>query len=137
VADSNNHRIQVFDSNGQFITQWGSQGAGPGQFQEPWGVAVDEEGNVYVADSWNHRLQKFDSEGRFLLQWGTFGNTQGAIIGQESVLYGPRDIAIDAAGDLYVTDTGNKRVVKFSSRGEFLGQWGGFGLQSGQFPEIR
>ena len=135
VADSNNHRIQVFDSNGQFITQWGSQGAGPGQFQEPWGVAVDEEGNVYVADTWNHRLQKFDSEGRFLLQWGTFGNSEGSIIGQEKVLYGPRDIAIDAAGDLYVTDTGNKRVMKFSPSGEFLGQWGGFGLQSGQFQE--
>jgi len=135
VADSNNHRIQVFDSSGQFITQWGSQGARPGQFQEPWGVAVDEEGNVYVADTWNHRLQKFDSEGRFLLQWGTFGNSQESIIGQEKVLYGPRDIAIDAAGDLYVTDTGNKRVMKFSPNGEFLGQWGGFGLQSGQFHE--
>jgi len=135
VADGNNHRIQVFDSNGQFVTQWGSQGAGPGQFQEPWGVAVDQDGNVYVADTWNHRLQKFDSEGSFLLQWGTFGNTQGATVGQENVFYGPRDIAIDAAGNLYVTDTGNKRVVKFSPEAEFLGQWGGFGLQSGQFHE--
>jgi uncharacterized protein (TIGR03663 family) len=135
VADGNNHRIQVFDPDGQFITQWGSQGVGPGQFQEPWGVAVDQDGNVYVADTWNHRLQKFDSEGRFLLQWGTFGDTQGAIVGQESVLYGPRDIAVDSAGDLYVTDTGNKRVMKFSPEGEFLGQWGGFGLQSGQFQE--
>lgn len=135
VADGNNHRIQVFDSDGQFVTQWGSQGAGPGQFQEPWGVAVDRDGNVYVADTWNHRIQKFDSEGRFLLQWGTFGDTQGAIVGQEDVFYGPRDVAIDTAGDLYMTDTGNKRVMKFSPDGQFLGQWGGFGLQSGQFSE--
>jgi uncharacterized protein (TIGR03663 family) len=135
VADGNNHRIQVFDSNGQFISQWGSQGAGPGQFQEPWGVAVDQNGNVYVADTWNHRIQKFDSEGEFLLQWGTFGNTEGSVIGQENVLYGPRDIAVDAADDVYVTDTGNKRVMKFSPEGKFLGQWGGFGLQSGQFQE--
>jgi uncharacterized protein (TIGR03663 family) len=135
VADGGNHRIQVFDSNGQFITQWGSQGAGPGQFQEPWGVAVDQDGNIYVADTWNHRIQKFDLEGKLLLQWGTFGDTQGATIGQENVFYGPRDIAVDAAGDLYVTDTGNKRVMKFSPEGKFLGQWGGFGLQSGQFQE--
>ena len=104
-------------------------------FAKPAGVAVDQDGNVYVADTWNHRLQKFDPQGKFLLQWGTFGNTQGSIVGGENVFYGPRDMAIDAAGDLYVTDTGNKRVMKFSADGQFLGQWGGFGFQRGQFPE--
>ena len=43
----------------EFVTKLGSEGSGDGQFYEPWGVAVDANGNVYVADSWNHRIQKF------------------------------------------------------------------------------
>jgi tripartite motif-containing protein 71 len=42
-----------------FITKWGSQGEGDGQFDRPSGVAVDSSGNVYVADARNHRIQKF------------------------------------------------------------------------------
>jgi uncharacterized protein (TIGR03663 family) len=135
VADSGNHRIQVFDSNGQFITQWGSQGTGPGQFQEPWGIAVDTEGNVYVADTWNHRIQKFDAEGNFLLQWGGYRSTGGAAVGEEGFFWGPRDIVTDAAGNVYVTDTGNKRVQVFDPDGQFLAQWGGFGLEDGFMDE--
>ena len=135
VVDSNNHRIQKFDSNGKFLAQWGSEGTGPGQFKEPWGIAVDAEGNVYVADTWNHRIQKFDSEGNFLLQWGSFRDTGGVAVGAEGLFWGPRDIAIDAAGNLYVTDTGNKRVQVFDPNGQFLAQWGGFGVEDGQMDE--
>lgn len=134
MVDSGNHRVQKFDAQGRFIAKWGSQGASPGQFQEPWGIAVDDEGHVYVADTWNHRIQKFDQDSRFLLQWGAFGDTRGEL-GQGGVFYGPRDIAIDGEGNLYVTDTGNKRVQKFSPEGEFLGQWGGGGVNAGQFQE--
>ena len=134
VVDSYNHRIQVFDGNGRFLREWGGQGNAPGQFQEPWGAAVDQAGNVYVADTWNHRIQKFDSQGRFLAQWGTFGDTAGAL-GDPKTFYGPRDIAVDAQGNLLVSDTGNKRVVKFTAEGEFLQQWGGNGSETGQFRE--
>jgi uncharacterized protein (TIGR03663 family) len=135
VADSGNHRIQKFDSGGQFITQWGSEGDGPGQFKEPWGIAVDGDGNVYVADTWNHRIQKFDADGSFLLQWGSFRDTGGVAVGAEGLFWGPRDIATDAAGNVYVTDTGNKRVQVFDSGGQFLDQWGGFGVEDGQMDE--
>ncbi len=134
VADGGNHRIQKFDPNGRFLLQWGGQGNAPGQFQEPWGIAVDKDGNVYVADTWNHRIQKFDPNGRFLIQWGTYGNTQGTL-GPSDVFWGPRDIAIDEEGNLYVTDTGNKRVMKFTPDGGFLGQWGGLGKEVGEFDE--
>jgi sugar lactone lactonase YvrE len=58
VADTYKQRIQKYRSNGDFITQWGSQGSGEGQFEGPRGVAVDSAGCVYVADTLKHRIQK-------------------------------------------------------------------------------
>ena len=52
-------RIQVFTGTGQFLTQWGTYGTGPGQFYKPIGVGVGTDGRVYVADSWNSRIQVF------------------------------------------------------------------------------
>ncbi len=135
VADSQNHRIQKFDSDGEFITAWGSFGTEPGQFSEPWGIAVDDDGKVYVADTWNHRIQKFTTEGEFVTYWGAHQNTEGQLMEPQGLFWGPRDIAIDAEGNLYVTDTGNKRVQKFDSDGNPLGQWGGGGSLPGQFQE--
>ena len=134
VADSGNNRIQKLSPEGQFLRQWGSSGVAPGQFNDPWGIAVDEKGNVYVADTWNHRIQKFDSEGNFLTSWGYFVNTEGKLE-QPGGFWGPRAIAIDSEGNLYVADTGNKRIQKFSPEGIFLGQWGGLGNAEGLFDE--
>ncbi len=55
----NNGRIQKFNSTGTFLTKWGSSGSGDGEFNSPYGVAVDPAGNVYVADTDNDRIQKF------------------------------------------------------------------------------
>lgn len=155
VADSGNHRVQVFAADGTFLFGWGSHcelytegrpgcldpdGPGPlqtgdGQFAEPWGIAVAADGTVYVADTWNHRIQVFDSQGQFLRKWGTFLATNGEAIGSPAGFWGPRGIAIDAAGNLYVTDTGNKRIQVFDKDGNFLGQFGGFGVDPGRFDE--
>jgi sugar lactone lactonase YvrE len=135
VADSQNHRIQKFGSDGRFLTAWGSPGEAPGQFNEPWGIAVDDEDNVYVADTWNHRIQKFTSEGEFITYWGAFQDTGGQLLEPLGTFYGPRDIAIDGEGNLYVVDTGNKRVQKLDPEGNPLGQWGGGGPEPGQFLE--
>lgn len=134
VADSQNHRIQVFDANGVFLRQFGSEGTGAGQFKEPWGVAVAANGNIYVADTWNHRIQVFDPQGQPLFAWGTFGEASGAT-GPGDVLYGPRDVAIDGEGYVYVTDTGNKRVVKYDANGQMVGAVGGLGDMEGQMQE--
>ena len=58
VADQNNHRIQKFTANGEYVTQWGERGSGNGQFNMPWGLCV-ADGHVYVADWRNDRIQKF------------------------------------------------------------------------------
>ncbi len=123
VADSNNHRIQKFSSEGDFLIKWGSEGTGDGQFFRPYDVVVDAEGYIYVADI-NHRIQKFDSEGTFLAKWGSKGTGDGEF---ES----PTGVAADAKGNIYVTDS--DRVQKLTSEGAFIAKWGSSGAGAGQF----
>jgi DNA-binding beta-propeller fold protein YncE len=59
VLEQDDGRIQVFTSDGSFITQWGATGVGDGQFDRPLGIALDNGGNVYIADTSNNRVQKF------------------------------------------------------------------------------
>ena len=106
VADFNNHRIQKFDSRGNFITKWGSQGDGDGQFDSPSEVAVDNAGSVYVTDGFNHRIQKFDALGNFKTKWGSQGNGN-------SQFQTPRGVAVDSAGSVYVAEGLNHRIQKF------------------------
>ncbi len=126
VADTGNSRVVRLDSHGELLATWGSRtpdGQLPpeaGTFLEPWGVAVDNKGNVYVADTWNHRIQKFSADGQFLLQWGSSGTVDEG----PDRFWGPRGVAVSPDGRVYVTDTGNKRVAVFSSTGEFLFQFG-------------
>lgn len=141
VADSDNARIQKFDAAGKFLLAWGSkspenvQPAPQGTFTQIWGLAVDKAGNVYVADTWNHRIQKFDANGKFIKTWGVNGDTRGVAQGRPLEFYGPRALALDAQGNLYVADTGNKRVTKFTANGDPLAQFGGIGTGDGQFNE--
>jgi DNA-binding beta-propeller fold protein YncE len=135
VADSLNHRVQKFDSAGRFLAQVGGQGTGPGQFQEPWGVAVGPDGSVYVADTWNHRVQKFDPNLRFIAAWGGFAAAGPDSQAEPSRFYGPRDVAVDASGRVFVADTGNKRIQVFGPDGQFLLALGGPGSEPGRFNE--
>lgn len=135
VADSGNHRIQVFDSAGNFLMKWGGEGSGPGQFSEPWGIAVGPDGTVYVADTWNHRVQLFTPTGDYISAFGSFANVQHDAQDQPGTFWGPRDIAVDAQGNVYVTDTGNKRIQKFTADGQFLQTFGGGGIIPGAFEE--
>ncbi|MBN1888829.1 MAG: TIGR03663 family protein [Thermoflexales bacterium] len=147
VADSNNHRIQKFSPDGQFILSFGTPSgtsgdgasAPAGTFNEPWSVAVAPDGNaVYVADTWNHRIQKFSPDGQFIAQWGKAGQTDGTLRDDPAnyyILWGPRDVAVDSDGNVYVTDTGDKRIVVFDSNGKYLRQLGGKGFEPGQLDE--
>src|SRR5271157_109928 len=135
VADSRNNRIQHLSLSGQVLAEWGSfadvtKGAAPGgTFNEPWGVAVGADGNVFVADTWNHRIQEFTSDGKFIRMWGT-----GPGLGPQS-FYGPRSVVVDGAGRVLVADTGNKRIVIFDANGNYLGEFGSVGSQPGELDE--
>ncbi len=135
VVEGRADRVTVFNPDGSIATSWGSAGQADGQFQEPWGIAVAPNGNVYVADTWNHRIQYFDPSGRFLGKWGRLGDAKGRVDADESVFWGPRSLAISARGEVYVTDTGNKRVQVFGLDGAFRRMFGGEGSQAGQLRE--
>ncbi len=136
VADTANHRVQRLSPDGEVLDVWGTfanraQGDAPGgTFNEPWGIAVAPDGNVYVADTWNHRIQWFTPEGEFLGMFGQEG--YGEV---PSSFWGPRDVAIDNGGRVYVSDTGNKYVKAFDLEGNPIGQFGGAGYLTGFLDE--
>ena len=136
VADTLNHRIQRFNSDGEVLTTWGgfgdsqAGGAEEGTFNEPWGLGVAPNGNIYVADTWNHRIQWFSPDGAFL---GAFG--QEGLGDDPYSFWGPRDVAVDSKGRVFVVDTGNKRVKVFNSEGTFVTQFGGPGYLPGLLDE--
>ena len=141
VADSRNHRILRIASDGSLINEWGSfadilSGAAPiGSFNEPWGVAVGPDGSVYVTDTWNHRVQKFAKDGRAIKTWGKFGQPLPEDPASTEYFWGPRGIAVDSQGRVFVADTGNKRIVVFDSNGNYLTEFGTGGFDPGQFDE--
>lgn len=154
IADTGNNRIVVLDRDGNFVRAFGSgcrlgegeaggcqdpDGSGPlalgdGQFYEPWGVAINAEGKIFVADTWNGRIQVFDAEGHFVTKWGVFSSTGGELT-DAFALFGPRGLAIGADGNLLVADTGNKRIIKFTADGQLVQQIGGGGVIGGRFEE--
>ena len=93
-------------SSAVFISKWGTQGTGDGQFRDPEGVAVASDGSVYVADYSNNRIQKFTSEGVFVSLWGTEGAGDG-------YFRQARAVAVASDGSVYVADYSNNRIQKF------------------------
>jgi DNA-binding beta-propeller fold protein YncE len=112
VTDMDNHRVQKFTSDGEFVLTWGIQGSGDGEFNQPHGITVDFHGLVYVADRNNNRIQIFEPDGTFIKRFGF-----------DPVLIYPVAVAVDRHGFIYVLDCGH-RVLKFSADGECITQWG-------------
>jgi hypothetical protein len=110
-----------------FVTKWGSQGSGQGQFVDPFFLKVDNNGFVYVTDNGGHRVEKFTSTGEFVTAWGSFGSGDGQFTW-------PSGIAVDDEGFVYVAERGgNDRIQKFTSDGVFITKWGSSGSGEGQF----
>lgn len=126
VSDTHNNRIQKFTSRGDYVTQWGAKGTGPGFFDYPQGIISDRSGHLYVADTHNHRIQKFNEDGTFVAAWGKLGWKLGEF-------NAPYNIAIDPTGNLLVIEAHNYRVQKLTAAGVPIGQFGTNGSGPGQF----
>jgi ABC-type Fe3+ transport system permease subunit/streptogramin lyase len=105
VADSCNHRIQVFSPEGRFLRAYGKAGDGVGELSYPYDIRVDSSGYQYVCEFGNSRIQIFDAQDRSVEIIGKPGSAPGEF-------YNPWSIALDSAGNLYVADSGNHRVQK-------------------------
>ncbi|XP_053965222.1 RING finger protein nhl-1 isoform X2 [Anastrepha ludens] len=125
VADSSNHRVQVFDSNGIFVKSFGEFGLRAGEFDCLAGVAINRIGQYIIADRYNHRIQVLDPQGRFLRAFGSQGMTDGKF-------NYPWGIATDSLGFIYVCDKENHRVQVFQSDGTFVGKFGKLGPLEGE-----
>jgi len=119
VSDTLNNRIQVFDSEGNYLRQWNVAG-------QPLGITVSGDGEVFVVDTPNNRVQVFDECGLYLRQWGLEGSGNGEFAW-------PRDIVISNNGNAYITDYGNNRVQVFGLAGNYLFQWSGCGDEGESF----
>lgn len=124
VADTYNHRIQVFTADGRFLYGFGREGAQPGELSRPRGLAWGPNQLLYVADAGNHRVQVFDAKGQAVRVLGGFGSGPGQF-------NAPEGVAVDNKGTLYVADTLNHRVQHFAPDGRFLRSWGGSGSGKG------
>ncbi len=115
------------------VSKWGKPGRGAsllhgGEFAAPlYGLAIDQQGCIFVVDNGNNRIQKFDNAGNFIILWGSFGSANANF-------HNPTGITCDAKGDVYVVDTNNHRVQKFDGKlGGYLMKFGSRGNGEGQF----
>ena len=122
-----------FDKRGNILTQFGA-----GMFVWPHGIDVDPDGDIWVADARGnegrgHQVIKFSPEGVVLLRLGTAG-----VAGRtRTTLDQPNDVLVAPNGDIFVADghpaNGNNRIVKYSSDGRYLMEWGETGSNPGEF----
>lgn len=179
--------VQRFDSKGRFLVNFGGRGGATGNFGiadlygvefGPTGVAVDEDGNIYVCDIYNSRIQKFspshqfidaigfadpfdlviddsgnmyvlnsrrasitklDPDGRKLIEFGRYGTDAEALALSDETgeLTGPQGIFVDSQGRVYIADTYNHRIVRYTKSGEFDTAFGEFGSEDGQLAYPR
>ncbi len=124
VADTNNDRIEKYDADGNFVAYAGGY-LSDIDMNQPWSMAVADDGSVFIANTWAHSVIKLDVNLREVERWGVGGQADAG--GDPFALFGPRDVAITPDGNVLVTDTGNARVIEYTPDGEFVRQFGAKG----------
>src|SRR5262249_23646988 len=123
IADSGNHRIRVINLSTNVITTYAGNGsagyagdailASTTSLNNPSGIALDAAGNLFIADRGNHRVRRVDAMTKMITTIAGDGNAGFAGdngLAATAVLNSPSDVAVDAAGNVYIADSSNNRV---------------------------
>lgn len=102
VCDRANSRIQIFDSDGNYLDEWND-------ITYPYYIHVSKDQHMWVADGWTNKILKYNLDGQLLSSWGTFGKLPGA-------MWGPHQFSVDDEDNLYIADVHVGRVQKFTPR---------------------
>jgi len=120
VVERANNRVEKFSTQGEFLAKFGGLGSGDGQLKEP--TAISYNGSlIWVADTGNNRIEAWTTSFAYSRRYGKEGSGQVEF-------KKPVAIEADAEGNVYVGDTGNKRVQQITRGGDFITQFG-----SGEF----
>lgn len=136
VVDTQQDQVVVFDADTlKLLRRIGTGGKNhflttPGDFGAPQGVAVDQDGNIYVTDTLNNRVEIFDADGKFISLFGKHGDGPGTFAR-------PKGIAVDGDGHIWVADEMEDRLQVFNRDGQLLTYIGlGHGELPGQFKAL-
>ncbi|MDZ4655855.1 MAG: hypothetical protein U1F44_08275 [Coriobacteriia bacterium] len=142
VYATDQYQVFAFTLEGEFITQWGKPGTGPGDLDHPNGLAVGEDGTVYVSDSNHARVTAFTPDGEPLWNYGgsqesTETSVTTSTIATTSTVAPaielPRGLAVASDGSVLVADAFRFGITRLSKDGELLGMYGERGVEPGQF----
>jgi outer membrane protein assembly factor BamB len=128
VTDTVNRRIQVFETGGEFVRQWGRFGSEDGQFLEPIDIAIGPDGDIFVVDDQRDDVQRFSPDGEFKNAFGGHGTEPG----QMNFTSG---IWVQSDGTVLNADWDNHRIQAFDTEGESLWTYGTVGTNPGQFQQ--
>ncbi|MES2332257.1 MAG: LamG-like jellyroll fold domain-containing protein [Bacteroidota bacterium] len=129
VSDEGNNCIRKIKNTGEVTTLAGTGFAGAtdntngklASFNQPSGIALDIQGNVYVADQLNHKIRKITTAGAVTTLAGTgLAGSSNHSSAMFSAFNNPRGIAVDKVGNVYVADIGNQQIRKISSDGDVI-----------------
>jgi hypothetical protein len=114
-----NSRIVRYNAKGEYMSEFGSLGTGPGQFDLVHGVAIDRNHRIYVGDRTNNRIQVFTEQGEFIEEWPN--------------VLDPVGIYIDSSDAVWVVSAALNRILKYNMNGELQYYWGAYGGTRGGF----
>ena len=110
ISEYDHHVVKKFSLEGEYLTKFGSQGSGDGQFKNPQGLCFNTKGLLYVVDHFNDRVQVFND--KFFFKFGSSGSNPGQF-------QDPRYIAIDSNDQVYVSDRKNG-IILFTEDGHHI-----------------